>query len=159
MKIKSVLVALSIGLFVIGCGPKDADIQKDILSKMGSMPQMQVSVKDGVATITGACMDENSKQKCEEIAKGIKGVKSVVNNCVVQAPPPPPAPMTVEINTDQVLSTAIASTLKAYSGASATVANGVVTLNGTVKRADLVGLMQSVLALKPKKVENKLIIK
>jgi hyperosmotically inducible periplasmic protein len=155
MKIKSVLLALCLGFMALSCGPKDADIEKEILAKMGSMPEMTITVKDGIATISGTCKDDACKASCENIAKGVKGVKSVVNNCVVAPPPPPP----VEISPDAVLTTSVMQVVQAYKGASASVSNGVVTLTGEIKRAELPMLMEAVQGLKPKKVENKLTIK
>jgi hypothetical protein len=48
---------------------------------------------------------------------------------------------------------------KHYPGVSATIQDGVVTLTGEIKRADLQKLMKSLNTLKPKKIENKLTIK
>lgn len=159
MKLKSALVSICVGFLVMACGPKDADIQKEIVSKMGDMPGMQVDVKDGVATISGNCKDEACKESCENIAKGVKGVKSVINICVVEPPPPAPVAAPVEINSDQILNAAVATALKAYKGVSASVSSGVVTLTGDIKRDQLPALMQTIQELKPKKVENKLTIK
>ena len=65
----------------------------------------------------------------------------------------------VEINSDNVLNTSVTEVVKTYSGVSATVKDGVVTLTGNIKREQLPNLIKSVQELKPKKVENKLIIK
>ncbi|WP_348796978.1 BON domain-containing protein [Flavobacterium adhaerens] len=157
MKIKSIICSLCIALLVLSCGPKDADIQKEILAKMGDMPEMQVSVKDGIATISGICKDEACKASCENIAKEVKGVKSVVNNCKIAAPEPIIAP--IEINTDAILTTAVSKVVETYSGVTATVLDGVITLKGEIKRDQLPTLIQSMQELKPKKVENQLTIK
>lgn len=53
-----------------------------------------VSVAKGVATITGTCTDEKCKADCETIVKGVKGVESVVNNCVVVPPTAAPTSTT-----------------------------------------------------------------
>jgi hyperosmotically inducible protein len=159
MKIKSILLGMSLVFLLVACGPKDADIQKEIAAKMSDMPGMQVTVKEGVATISGICKDAACKESCESIVKGIKGVKSVVNNCEIAAPEPVVAPAPVVINADSVLNTSINEVVKTYSGVSATVSNGVVTLTGNIKRDQLPALIKSVQELKPKKVENKLTIK
>lgn len=159
MKVKSALVVLCVGFLVMACGPKDADIQKEIAAKMSDMPEMQVDVKDGVATLTGSCKDDACKQSCEDIVKSVKGVKLVVNNCVVVPPAVAPVDAPVVINSDSVLNTSVATALKAYNGVNATVTNGVVTLTGDIKRDQLPSLMQAIQELKPKKVENKLTIK
>ena len=158
MKTKSTLLGLSLAMLLVACKPKDADIQKEIAAKMGNMPGIEVTVKDGVATISGTCKDEACIQNCENIAKGIKGVKSVVNNCEIETSEAAAVPAPVEINADAVLSTSVNAVLKAYSGVNAAVSNGVVTLSGTIKKSQLPALMQSVQQLKPKKVENKLTI-
>lgn len=159
MKVKSILLGLCLAVSLVACGPKDADIQKEIAAKMGDMPGMEVTVKDGVATISGVCKDAACKESCESIAKSIKGVKSVVNNCEIAAPEPVAAPAPVEINPDAVLNTSVNEVVKTYNGVTATVANGVVTLTGTIKKEQLPNLIKSVQELKPKKVENKLTIK
>ena len=159
MKVKSVLVMLFVGFLFVACGPKDADIQKEIASKMVDMPGMQVDVKDGVATISGNCKDDACKASCESIAKGVKGVKSVVNNCVVVPPPAETMAAPVEINSDAILNTSVATALTAYKGVTASVKDGVVTLTGDIKRDQLPALIQTIQELKPKKVENKLTIK
>ncbi|MBS7254887.1 BON domain-containing protein [Flavobacterium branchiicola] len=159
MKIKSILLGMSLALTLVACGPKDADIQKEIAAKMGDMPGMEVTVKDGVATISGICKDAACKESCENIAKGIKGVKSVVNNCEIQAPEPVATTAPVEINADSVLNTSVGEVVKTYSGVTASVKDGVVTLTGDIKKSQLPNLIKSIQELKPKKVENKLTIK
>jgi hyperosmotically inducible protein len=159
MKIKSILLGMSLALSLVACGPKDADIQKEIAAKMGDMPGMEVTVKDGVATISGICKDAACKESCENIAKGIKGVKSVVNNCEIKAPEPVATAAPVEINADSVLNTSVSEVVKTYSGVTASVKDGIVTLTGDIKKSQLPNLIKSVQELKPKKVENKLTIK
>ncbi|WP_316633741.1 BON domain-containing protein [uncultured Flavobacterium sp.] len=160
MKVKSILLGLCLAFSLVACGPKDADIQKEIAAKMGDMPGMEVTVKDGIATISGICKDAACKTSCESIAKGIKGVKSVVNNCEIAAPEPvAAAPAPVVINADSVLNTSVSEVVKTYTGVTATVANGVVTLTGDIKKTQLPALIKSIQELKPKKVENKLTIK
>lgn len=159
MKIKSILLGMSLALSLVACGPKDADIQKEITAKLSALPGVEVTVKDGVATISGICKDDAFKQNAESIIKGIKGVKSVVNNCEIAAPETVTAPAPVEINPDSVLNTSVNEVVKTYSGVSATVKDGVVTLTGNIKRDQLPNLIKSVQELKPKKVENKLTIK
>ncbi|WP_428232239.1 BON domain-containing protein [Flavobacterium sp.] len=159
MRIKSILLGVSLAISLVACGPKDADIQKEITAKLSALPGVEVTVKDGVATITGICKDDVFKQNAESIIKGIKGVKSVVNNCEIAAPETVSTPAPVEINPDSVLSTSVNEVVKTYNGVSATVKDGVVTLTGTIKRDQLPNLIKSVQELKPKKVENKLTIK
>ncbi|MDY0985800.1 BON domain-containing protein [Flavobacterium sp. CFBP9031] len=158
MKIKSMLLGMSFAFLLVACGPKDADIQKEITAKLSELPGVSVTVEKGVATISGTCKDDAFKQNAESIVKGIKGVKSVVNNCEIPAPEPVVA-APVEINPDAVLTTSVNEVVKTYSGVTATVKDGVVTLTGDIKRSQLQNLIKSVQELKPKKVENKLTIK
>ena len=97
------------------------------------------------------------KAKCEELAKGIKGVKNVINNCTIAAPPPPPAP--VEITVDDPLAKALVDATKDFPTVKATVKDGVITLTGEIKKASLPTLMMVLNSLNPKKIENKLTIK
>jgi osmotically-inducible protein OsmY len=52
----------------------------------------------------------------------------------------------------------VADATKDFAGVTAAVNDGIVTLTGTIKKADLPKLMQSVSSLKPKKIENKLTV-
>jgi osmotically-inducible protein OsmY len=119
---------------------------------------MLVSVKDGVATLSGECKDETLKAKCEELVKGVKGVKNVINNCTVAPPPPPPAPP-VDIAAEDPLSKSVTDAIKDFPAVKAEVKDGVITLTGEISKANLPRLMQTLNTLKPKKIDNKLTIK
>lgn len=136
-------------------GPSDEQIQRDLSGNLNG--SVTATVKDGVVTLSGTCPDENCKTSSESSAKNAKGVKSVVNNIVVNTPAPAPAP--VEITQTDSLQTSVDALLASYKTVKAKVDNGVVTLTGEIKRSQLTTLMQSVNELKPKKVENKLVIK
>lgn len=135
-------------------GPSDSDIQKSVNEKIASNAGVSATVTDGVVTLTGECADPNCSTTSETAAKGVKGVKSVVNNITVA---PPPAP--VEITADDPLKKGVDDALSNYSGVTATVADGVITLRGDIKRADLQKLMVSLNALRPKKIDNQLSVK
>ncbi|WPO78616.1 BON domain-containing protein [Flavobacterium sp. KACC 22761] len=137
MKTKSILLAMCVALSVIACKPNDENIKKEITAKMGNMPGMQVSVVKGVATISGVCKDEACKESCDSIAKSVKGVKSVVNNCEIVAPITDQEAAEVKVNPDSVLNTAVGEVVKTYSGVSASVSDGVVTLTGNIKKSQL----------------------
>lgn len=66
---------------------------------------------------------------------------------------------TTEINADATLRTSIDNVIRSYDGVQADVKDGVVTLRGNIKQGDLQGLIMKVQELKPKKVENQLVIK
>ena len=65
----------------------------------------------------------------------------------------------VEISSDETLRNNVNNVVKSYDGVSAEVKDGVVTLRGNVKQDDLQALIMKVQELKPKKVENQLVIK
>lgn len=154
-------VMLSTSVLLSSCSVKDADIEKAIAEKVKSTPEMSglaATVKDGVVSLSGECKDEACKVSCETAIKGMKGVKSVVST--VGITPPPPAPVApVEIAADDPLTKAVADATKDFTGVTATVKDGVVTLTGEIKKIDLPKLMQAVMASKPKKVDNQLVIK
>ncbi len=150
----SLIALLSITLY--SCkGVSDADIQKNVSEKLANMPGITAEVKDGVVTLSGQCSDEASKAMCESEAKSVKGVKSVINNCTV-APPVVETPVTIA--PDDAITTGVKDAVKDFAGVNATVADGVITLTGTIKRDRLQTLMQSLNTLKPKKINNQLTI-
>lgn len=154
MKLKMMMILLSLGVVFTACKPKDADIQKAITEKIASTPEMAdltATVSEGVVTLTGQCKDDVTKTNCESIVSSIKGVKSVVNNCTVPAP--------VVINNDEALINDMQGVISSFEGVQSNVSNGVVTLTGEIAKDKLASLMQAVMALKPKSVENKLTIK
>ena len=130
-----------------------------LAEKLGNDPDITVTVHEGVATITGTCDDEAYKKNIEKSVRAVKGVKSVVNTCELARANQEPAAATVVINSDADLDKSVSKLVKDYEGVSATVVGGIVTLSGEIKRDKLQPLMQSIQELKPKKVDNKLIIK
>ncbi|SFD17930.1 BON domain-containing protein [Flavobacterium phragmitis] len=159
MKFKSILLGMSLCIALVSCKPNDADIEKAISEKLNNTPEIQVSVHDGVATITGTCEDEIFKKNIEKSVRSVKGVKSVVNTCELARANQEPAAAAVVINPDTELDKSVHKVVDAYDGVSVTVVGGVVTLSGEIKRDKLQPLMQSIQELKPKKVDNKLTIK
>lgn len=140
------------------CKPSDEKIAEAAKAKIGAVASsINVSVADGIATLSGEVKDDATKAAAETALQGIKGLKSVVNNLTVPPPPPPP----VVINPDDVLRKGIDSVFaaKAIKGVTATVADGVVTLTGNAKKADLTKIMQAAMELKPKKVLNQMTLK
>ncbi|MEO8116266.1 MAG: BON domain-containing protein [Bacteroidota bacterium] len=145
-----------------GCksGPKDDDIQAGITQKLQLMPDMTgitTAVIDGAVTIKGEYQSEDQKSKTEAAIKEINGVKSVDDQATV-APPPPPAPV-VTIAPDDALTKMVMDATKDFSGVKATIADGVITLNGEIKKTDLPKLMMTLNSMKPKKIQNNLVIK
>ncbi len=139
-------------------GPSDTQLQSDLTTVLNATyPEIVVSVKDKVVTLNGVCPDEACKTASESAAKSIKGVKDVVNNIMVNIPPP--VVNQPEIAGEDVLSKSVSDLVSSYETVSASVNDGVITLTGDIKRTQLTALMQSLNELKPKKIENKLTIK
>ncbi|AFD08067.1 BON domain-containing protein [Solitalea canadensis] len=155
----SVLILLLTTAILTSCGPKDSEISSEVNKTITAYgPNVSATVEKGVVTLIGEVNDESSKTALEASVKGIKGVKSVVNNTTVK-PAPAPEP-TVTINPDDVLKTTIENsfTQKGITGVSFAIADGVVTLTGKVKKDDLMKVMQAVNEAKPRKVVNQLTI-
>ncbi|MEO9005012.1 MAG: BON domain-containing protein [Ginsengibacter sp.] len=154
----SAFLLMSVLLF--SCAPKDSDVQVKVNEKFTASPNLMgasATVADGVATLTGEVTDEVAKTEAEASAKDVKGVKSVVNNLTVTPPPPPPPPMNV--NPDSALTQGVTDATKDFPTVKASVNNGEITLTGSIKRADLQKLMQTLNTLKPSKINNQLTIK
>lgn len=138
------------------CGSKnvDAEIQSAFSTKATSDPSLagvNASVTDGTVTLTGSCADANCKSNAENAVKDIKGVKKVVNNITVTP---------VVITTDDPLKASVNQAITKYEGVQAEINDGVITLRGTIAdREKLQQLMQDLNALKPKKIDNQLVIK
>jgi hyperosmotically inducible periplasmic protein len=123
---------------------KDADIEAAIMAKAKETPAMAglaVTVKDGVATMTGQCKDDACKAGCEAAVKDMKGVKSVVNNATVMPPPPPPPAMPT--GDDAKVMDAGNALIKGMTGVSMTVADGIATITGVTDVAKKAMLKQA----------------
>jgi osmotically-inducible protein OsmY len=162
MKLKNLLMVLAVSASTVlvstGCKkkPNDAEIKAKVETAVAN-PAVSVDVKECDVTLSGSVSDDASKNSAETAAKSVEGVKNVTNAIAVAEPAPVQAP--VEIADDASISAQLAGVVDNYKGVKATVSNGVVTLTGNIKRDELQHLMQEVMALKPKSVENKLNIK
>lgn len=155
MKIKF-LTVLSIAavLFLAACGKSDADLAKSVNDKLAAdkVTGISATVASGVATLTGEVTDITVKTKAEASAKTVEGIKSVTNNVTVKAPPPPPP------SADKMIEGTINEGLKKknITGVTVTVANGEVTLSGTVPKDKVAEVMMVANEAKPSKVINNL---
>jgi osmotically-inducible protein OsmY len=166
MKLTKVLLAVAIAATVgfVSCKPKDADIKAEIekaLKADAMMANTTVDVKDGVATITGECKDDACKAMCEKTVTGIKGVKSVVNNCSVAPPPPPPVepPASLTTTLDAATQQKVKDGLKDIKGVTVTFDGEKAMLAGDVTKADRMKIMQMLAAAKVKSDVSKLMDK
>jgi osmotically-inducible protein OsmY len=135
MKYKHLTVlAIAVALLLGACGKKDADIQKAVQDKLAAdnVTGVTVSVKDGVATLSGEVADQTVKSKADTSAKGVEGVKSVTNNITLR-----PLPQATPAANDQALTGKIDENLKkaGCTGATVSVVGGKVTVTGTVPSA------------------------
>lgn len=157
MKVKFLtFLALAAALFMLGCGKSDADLKKAVDDKLAAdkVTGLTVAVNSGAATLTGEAADITVKNKAETSAKAVEGIKSVDVSKVTLKPVPTPAPP----SPDKMLEGTINEGLKkkSISGVTVAVANGEVTLSGTVDKAKVAEVMMVANEAKPKKVINNL---
>ena len=156
MKIKFLtVICLAAVAFMAACGKNDADVQKAVAAKLAAdnVSGVSVAVKDGVATLTGEVADITVKNKAEASAKSVEGVKSVVNSTTTKPlPTPAPAPP------DPMLKGKVEENLKkaGCTGATVAIADGVVTLGGTVPEAKYVECVKVVNESGAGKLNNQL---
>ncbi len=134
MRIKLFSVfCLAIALLAAACGKSDADLAKAVSDKLAAdgVTGVSVTVKDGVATLTGEVADITVKNKAEASAK-VEGIKSVVNNLTTK-----PLPVATPAAPDPALTGKITEDLKkaGCTGAAVSVAAGKVTVTGEVPAA------------------------
>lgn len=157
MKIKFITVlTLAVALFMSACGKSDADLQKAAMDRLTAdkVTGVTVAVKDGVATLTGEVADAAVKKKAEDSVKAVEGIKSVdVANLKLKPLPTPEPP-----SPDKMIQGTVEEGLKkkGITGVTVTVANGEVTLSGTVDKAKVPEVMMAANEAKPKKVINNL---
>ena len=152
-------IALIAAVSFTGCKPKDADIKASIEKSLQADPataNVLVMVNEGVATLSGEVKDDATKDASAAKATAVKGVKSVVNNETV-TPPVVAAP--VVIAPDDALTTNVKDATKDFPTVTAAVADGVVTLTGTIAKSSLPKLMMALNGLHPKKIDNQLTVK
>ncbi len=152
MKLTKLLmvVVVSATMLFVSCKPKDADIKADVEKALKADPMMtntMVDVKDGVVTMSGECKDDACKAMCEKTVAGVKGVKSVVNNCMV-APPPPPPPASLSTTIDATKMQQVKDGLKDIPGVTVEFVGDKAVLKGAVTDANRVKIMQIVMAAK-----------
>ncbi len=140
-------ITLSLTFALAACGPKDADIKAAADAAIVGAPGVSVGITNGVATVSGEFADEATRTSTIAQVAAVKGVKSVADSSTI-APP-------VVISPDDALRTSVTAALAAFPTLTATISDGVITLTGEIKKADLPMAMQALSALNPKKIENK----
>jgi hyperosmotically inducible periplasmic protein len=158
-------VAMAISFTSCKSKPKDADIKAAVETALKADPMavgLMVDVKDGVATLSGQCMDEACKTHCADLVKGIKGVKSVVDNCTIAPLPPPPVVPIVTDAAADALTKAVTDALKDFPTVIGTVKDQVLTLTGEISKDKVQKLMMGLNALKSmglKSIDSKGLVK
>lgn len=107
LKLLSVLtLVFLLGAGLISCNNvKDSDLEETATQVIASNPNasnVNVSVVDNVATLTGKVEDEATKSKIQSSVMAVEGVKSVVNKITVVPPPPVYVEPVVEKPTNQL---------------------------------------------------------
>ncbi|SCD20731.1 Osmotically-inducible protein OsmY [Proteiniphilum saccharofermentans] len=152
-----VTLILALGVGVTSCNQvKDADIQSAAQELLDANPELAgvtVTVQNKVATLTGTVSDDAAKAYAESVVAGAQNVTSVVNQLEVV----PPAPDYSEL--DAAINAALPDALKDHGTVTATVQDGVITLNGEIRESDLQVLIEKVNALSPVQVVNNLTVK
>lgn len=97
MKKVKIFTMLSL-VFLLGAGlincanVKDSDLEEtatQIISSNPNATDVSVSVLDNVATLSGTVEDDATKSRLQSSVLAVDGIKSIVNNIKVVAPPLP----------------------------------------------------------------------
>jgi len=147
-KIITIATVLMLAFYLPACKTKvkDADIKTSIDKTVAADPDLNgvyVNVKDGIATVTGEVRTEAARSQVEAKLKDIKGVKSVVNNTTVAAPP-------VVNSTDDALTRGLNDALKDNPKVQASVVDGKIVLKGEITKERWTALKQTLDKLTPK---------
>ena len=124
-------LALALTAGVTSCKKvSDADLKKAAEAVLATTPgasNVAVAVKDKVATLSGTVEDDAIKASAENAVKGVKEMKSVINEIAVL----PPAPDYTQI--DAALRTGLNDVVKDHNKVTYEVKDGVVTLSGEIQ--------------------------
>lgn len=149
MKLTKLLLAVLVSatMLFVSCKPKDSEIKANVEKALAADPMMSgttVEVTDGVVTLNGVCKDDACKTHCEEVAKGVKGVKSVINNCTIAAPEPPPtaAPESLTTVLDEATQQKVRDGLKDIPGITVEFVGDKAVIKGEVTTANRLKIKQ-----------------
>jgi hyperosmotically inducible protein len=139
---------LAAALLLPACGKSDAALQKAATDQLAAakITGVTVTVKNGVATVSGEVADISVKNKAEISVKSCEGITSVTNNINVKAPSDP----ILQGKVDEALQKA------GCAGAKATIANDVVTLTGSVPEAKYAICFQAISEIGGVRIDNQL---
>ena len=123
---------------------KDKKIKEDIEKILVS--GVTVEVDRGVAKIHGTFENEETHMQVLKDARNVPNVKSVIDDAITQAAP--------TVTPDDMLKQKVDAILVSYPLVTASISDGVITLNGSIEREELPGLMKKMNEAQPRKVEN-----
>jgi hyperosmotically inducible periplasmic protein len=96
---------------------------------------MTVSVDKGVVTINGVAKDQMCSMHCIEVAKAVKGVEKVIDNCTVATPTPPASSDAAMVNpANDELTKNLTDALKDFPTVKSAIANGKIVLTGEISK-------------------------
>ena len=161
-KIASLCLTIVFLTFLVGCSPNDEKITaavKSSLSTQPSLSQVTATVNKGIVTLTGEVETDEQKALAESSLSGVKGLKGITNSITVK----PKGASTEEMQKvgDNDLQSKVNANFATYKieGITATVAGGIVTLTGEIKRDNLQNAMKAAMESGAIKVENQMTIK
>ena len=123
---------------------KDKKIKEDIEKILVS--GVTVEVDRGVAKIHGTFENEETHMQVLKDARSVPNVKSVIDDAITQAAP--------TVTPDDMLKQKVDAILVSYPLVTASISDGMITLNGSIEREELPGLMKKMNEAQPRKVEN-----
>lgn len=144
------IAAFSLVLLLTSCGPDDATLNGKAKSALlVNYATVNSNVRNGIATLKGVVESEEQKNDAEAIVKNIDGIKSVVNEITVQAPPEVPSP-------DDVLKATIFVALSeaGYSNVAMEVKDSIITLSGAQSKQDQDKILKALKDVTTAKVVN-----
>ena len=129
------------------CKPKDSEIKANVekaLKADMNMGNTMVDVNEGKVTLSGECIDDACKAKCESTAAGVKGVKTpVINNLTVAAPMvTEPAPASTTTMMTDATKQAVNDGLKDIKGITVDFTADKAVIKGEVTPANRMKIMQ-----------------
>ena len=149
MKFKklSLLLFLCVAVGFTSCKSqedKDKKIKEDIEKILVS--GVTVEVDRGVAKIRGTFENDETHMQVLKDARNVPNVKSVIDDAITQAAP--------TVTPDDMLKQKVDAILVSYPLVTASISDGMITLNGSIERVELPELMKKMNEAQPRKVEN-----
>ncbi len=149
---------LMAGISFQSCGTNDEQVQKnvqDVLTR-NSYGTISSNVHNGIVTLTGSVDSEQKKSSIGEAVRNAKGVKSVMNNIMVDEPAPEPA-----VDRYEGMRSSIVSQIRdaGFDDVNVEVVDGEVILTGDLDRSDLTRVMQIANEANPTKVTNNITLR